>query len=933
MAAGAVTAALSSPGGSLGSPLSPTSSAFGRSMASLVSSFKAHNSDTLSEPATPRGDPLNGDPDGLSSSALNSLNGLSGPGSPGLLGLNSPMASLGSLGSLGNLSNLSGLASPGGFPFPGFGNYAPAAAPFPGLGFGSAAQSPLAGLGNPYLIGTAPQPALYGPLPAAAPPIPSVPPMPPLVPAQQAHPLQNMQPVQHADFMFGGLAQPAHEDPQLPYGRRSGSIAPGSGSIPAGSGSIPAGTAPGAVDATHVQTTLADEGGFAFGMEYGTALPSPTSLVRAHNQAFDMPAQAKPDPDPSAADDPLAMAVDMSRPASRARRGSSASAVSTSTGATRKRAREPSPSEELPLPPPPASPPSPAPAPQRAFTIPNLTLSSLFSDPHGRSGEEWDDDDPDPGADGSALFIGHSRLPARSPSMSPGIAPTPGTGSDERSLSPSLSHRSTSPGAISPRLIDGSVSPRMIEGDRPAALQRHKKSASSSNLQTTQSPAAAVTRSLSGSMGGPAQPKIGIRRNSSLSILTSRMALVPPASRDLAPIAARTVAEPVPLVAEQARSDPFAAFAQHHAPESAPAPAPPAPLQPSLNLILGDFMDSLRRAQDEERAAQGLPPDTPASQGLGDGTLRYAEDMLMSEPPPQPAAFQQAHGGSGAPIPVGYGPPAYGMPGVESPLSYASPAVVPYQPPRIIQLPNGQFAQLTSTVPQGAGMVLVPSVVETGQQIYGVAMPSAVPLQQQQDDGMHPRPAGRHLVGSRTSPYPAAVSVLPAGPDPTRARSRSPAPPIGRSNSLPADLALGQPAAKKPRPRNPAVPRVGSNPMLLPPDVPIVLPPDHNPMAAATAIVANRKPQPITGPAPPGATSGPAGTHTPSGKAKTFRCELCPQTFSRSHDLKRHTGIHTGIRPFQCEKCGRAFSRRDALARHHKNEDCEMDGDGEGEMV
>ncbi|OUM65955.1 hypothetical protein PIROE2DRAFT_41201 [Piromyces sp. E2] len=40
-------------------------------------------------------------------------------------------------------------------------------------------------------------------------------------------------------------------------------------------------------------------------------------------------------------------------------------------------------------------------------------------------------------------------------------------------------------------------------------------------------------------------------------------------------------------------------------------------------------------------------------------------------------------------------------------------------------------------------------------------------------------------------------------------------------------------------------------------------------------------------------------------KRKPFHCDLCPQTFSRSHDLKRHRYIHTGIKPFKCEKCGK----------------------------
>ncbi|KAJ3033453.1 hypothetical protein HDV00_006336 [Rhizophlyctis rosea] len=54
-------------------------------------------------------------------------------------------------------------------------------------------------------------------------------------------------------------------------------------------------------------------------------------------------------------------------------------------------------------------------------------------------------------------------------------------------------------------------------------------------------------------------------------------------------------------------------------------------------------------------------------------------------------------------------------------------------------------------------------------------------------------------------------------------------------------------------------------------------------------------------------------------KSKPFRCELCPQTFSRSHDLKRHYYIHTQEKPFQCPRCRKGFSRRDALKRHERS--------------
>ena len=51
-------------------------------------------------------------------------------------------------------------------------------------------------------------------------------------------------------------------------------------------------------------------------------------------------------------------------------------------------------------------------------------------------------------------------------------------------------------------------------------------------------------------------------------------------------------------------------------------------------------------------------------------------------------------------------------------------------------------------------------------------------------------------------------------------------------------------------------------------------------------------------------------------KRKPHNCELCPQTFSRSHDLKRHIYTHTDEKPYKCKRCGKGFSRRDAVKRH-----------------
>lgn len=46
---------------------------------------------------------------------------------------------------------------------------------------------------------------------------------------------------------------------------------------------------------------------------------------------------------------------------------------------------------------------------------------------------------------------------------------------------------------------------------------------------------------------------------------------------------------------------------------------------------------------------------------------------------------------------------------------------------------------------------------------------------------------------------------------------------------------------------------------------------------------------------------------------RPFKCDQCPQSFNRNHDLKRHKRIHLAVKPFPCSHCDKSFSRKDAL--------------------
>ncbi|KAF2155686.1 hypothetical protein K461DRAFT_310330 [Myriangium duriaei CBS 260.36] len=61
---------------------------------------------------------------------------------------------------------------------------------------------------------------------------------------------------------------------------------------------------------------------------------------------------------------------------------------------------------------------------------------------------------------------------------------------------------------------------------------------------------------------------------------------------------------------------------------------------------------------------------------------------------------------------------------------------------------------------------------------------------------------------------------------------------------------------------------------------------------------------------------GHAGAAPGANSDRPFKCDQCPQSFNRNHDLKRHKRIHLAVKPFPCGHCDKSFSRKDALKRH-----------------
>lgn len=58
-------------------------------------------------------------------------------------------------------------------------------------------------------------------------------------------------------------------------------------------------------------------------------------------------------------------------------------------------------------------------------------------------------------------------------------------------------------------------------------------------------------------------------------------------------------------------------------------------------------------------------------------------------------------------------------------------------------------------------------------------------------------------------------------------------------------------------------------------------------------------------------------TQTSNQKKSRFACKVCQKTFTDGFKLKRHSFIHSGVKPYTCSKCGRAFARIDHMKRHN----------------
>ncbi|KZF20930.1 hypothetical protein L228DRAFT_249767 [Xylona heveae TC161] len=325
---------------------------------------------------------------------------------------------------------------------------------------------------------------------------------------------------------------------------------------------------------------------------------------------------------------------------------------------------------------------------------------------------------------------------------------------------------------------------------------------------------------------------------------------------------------------------------------------------------------------------------SPVSSGLHSGSSGSTQGLPAYSPG---AIWAAASQGAAAPYTLG-STPTYGTPNVMNPLL----------PPRGMFSPSFNSLTRNNTNSPSAADALPPPPYELSLPPFptsaSMSAPGALPALavQQQAMALLSAQAPTSTAGSQPSPIPAS--------DPYHAQRQPPTPSYyggSQSSSTPHQSQYAGFSAPSPSQQNPLNARHPSS-RLSPPGV------TQAPMLQAAANPQlNHYPRALSAyslPAMPGPVM--SNMHSPGGQMaligsmanglltgyhgphaagisqlygahaqpppqpsndRPFRCDQCPQSFNRNHDLKRHKRIHLAVKPFPCGHCEKSFSRKDAL--------------------
>jgi hypothetical protein len=303
-------------------------------------------------------------------------------------------------------------------------------------------------------------------------------------------------------------------------------------------------------------------------------------------------------------------------------------------------------------------------------------------------------------------------------------------------------------------------------------------------------------------------------------------------------------------------------------------------------------------------SAAGVPPYQPA---MGFWPTPQNPSYSFSSAPPVPAPFAQQQQQSqqnylGRPL---YSP-SMNFPNRNTHSPTATDGLPP--PPYDLNLPpfptsmgssGGQQQNLPTLAPQQQSQQQHQQ--QQQQQMNSSQAPPQGPLQAPEYGG-RPPPTPTYYTPSSTpqqSSFPAYTQQSPTQQSPSTSQ--------GPSSRISPVSAHNHPQMAPPQGYGSRPPYSGySLPAMAGPIMSNV----HNP-GNQMALVGG-----MNMPYPPHQMGGPMYGHHPGQQQQNdrpFKCDQCPQSFNRNHDLKRHKRIHLAVKPFPCGHCEKSFSRKDAL--------------------
>lgn len=320
---------------------------------------------------------------------------------------------------------------------------------------------------------------------------------------------------------------------------------------------------------------------------------------------------------------------------------------------------------------------------------------------------------------------------------------------------------------------------------------------------------------------------------------------------------------------------------------------------------------------------------TPPSTVGGDGASGVSNSSL---PPYTP-------NGGYAWSPAGQNTHPYGFQAASNPQQFAPQQRGPYSPLNTVVRGNTSPATSEGQMPPSYEVSL-PPFPASGPMSAPATLPTMGGQQQHAHHQQQAPQSMMHAPVSTSAPQPSPIHAQEGfRPPPTPTyysqpsnHQQSPFPySSGPSPSHPSPLSAG-PMSGRPQ-MSPAT--AGPTPPLSAP--PVQSPhynqrpfPPYPPHGPVLSNINNPNGQPMLlgglphGMMPGGFNSGHAANlqhmygppHTSQSQPhndRPFKCDQCPQSFNRNHDLKRHKRIHLAVKPFPCGHCEKSFSRKDAL--------------------